>query len=298
MLKKLLKWVGIGLGGLLGLVVLAAGVILIIGNARSNKKYEVPVETIAVATDPATVQRGQHLATIFLCTRCHLENLSGELYFDVPGMLSIPTPNLTAGAGGVGGSFTDEDWVRAIRHGVGQDGRPLFLMTSEAFQYLSADDLAAIIAYVKSVPPVDNQLPERRIDPVGKLMMGAGLIPPFAADVIDHTAPLPGAPKAGDAAAYGRYLTHTCTACHGANLSGAPFGPPGSQTQTPNLTPGGELVGWTEADFFATLRTGLTPGGHTLTDDMPWKYFGQMTDDELRAVWLYLQSLPARAQGE
>ena len=66
----------------------------------------------------------------------------------------------------------------------------------------------------------------------------------------------------------------------------------------PNLTPGSEVAFWSEEEFIATLRTGITPGGHQLNDFMPWKYFWQMTDDELRAVWLYLQSLPALEQGK
>ena len=66
----------------------------------------------------------------------------------------------------------------------------------------------------------------------------------------------------------------------------------------PNLTRGGEMDGWSEEDFIATMRTGVTPSGHQLNDFMPWKYFGQMTDDELKAVWMYLQSLPALPQGE
>ena len=66
----------------------------------------------------------------------------------------------------------------------------------------------------------------------------------------------------------------------------------------PNLTTGGEVAFWSEEEFIATMRTGVTPGGHQLNEYMPWKYFGQMTDDELKAVWLYLQSLPALEQGK
>lgn len=87
------------------------------------------------------------------------------------------------------------------------------------------------------------------------------------------------------------------TPSHGADLNGAPFGPPGQQVPTPNLTRGGELAGWSEQDFFTTIRTGLTPKGHQLDKEMPWPYYGQMTDDELGALWLYLQSLPALKQG-
>ncbi|HMN31356.1 MAG TPA: hypothetical protein PKE45_24610, partial [Caldilineaceae bacterium] len=80
--------------------------------------------------DAAAIQRGEHIATtIGLCKRCHGENLGGKVDFAVPGLVTIPTPNLTSGAGGIGSEYSDEDWVRAIRHGVGRDGRALMLMT-------------------------------------------------------------------------------------------------------------------------------------------------------------------------
>lgn len=297
MSKKVLKWIGFIVGGLVGLLVLVLAVLYFIGTAKVNKTYDVPVETISIPTDAAAVQRGEHLATIFICTRCHVENMAGKVDFTVPGMLTVPTPNLTVGAGGVGSFYTDADWVRAIRHGVGPDGRALFIMPSKSFYYLSDEDLGAIIAYIKSLPPVDNKLPERRIELLGKLMDGAGMFPPDAVDQINHTGPRPVAPEPGVTAAYGEYLSHTCTECHGANLNGAPFGPPGEEVPTPNLTPGGELASWSEEDFFKTMRSGVTPSGHQLNVEMPWMYFGRMSDEELRAVWLYLQSLPALEQG-
>lgn len=297
MFKKVLKCIGVVLVSLVGLLALAALVLYLIGTSKLNKKYEVPVEAISVPTDAQSVQRGEHLATIFICTRCHTENMGGEVYFDVPGMVSIPTPNLTTGAGGVGDSFSDEDWVRAIRHGVKPDGRALIIMPSKAFHYMSDEDLGAVIAYLKSLPPVDNPLPERRVELMGRLMMGAGMFPPFAADQIDHASPPPVAPASGVTDAYGEYLSHTCTECHGENLNGAPFGPPGQEVPTPNLTPGGELVAWSEEGFINTMRMGVTPFGRNLNEEMPWKYYGQMTDDELRALWMYLKSLPALEQG-
>jgi mono/diheme cytochrome c family protein len=298
MSRKILKWIGIVLVGLLGLLLLAAAGLYFVGTAKFNKKYDIPVETVTVPTDPGAIDYGQHLATIFLCANCHTDNLGGKLFYDLPGMLSIPTPNLTSGAGGVGVFYSDEDWVRAIRHGVGYDGRALFIMESRAFYNISDEDLGALIAYIKSVPPVDNQFPVRSAEPLGRLMMGVGMVPPFPADQIDHTGPRPSAPAPGVTAEYGRYLTHTCTECHGTNLNGAPFGPPGQEVLTPNLTPGGELGTWTETDFFTTLRTGMTPHGQPLSDEMPWKYYGQMTDEELRAIWTFLRSLPALEQGK
>jgi mono/diheme cytochrome c family protein len=297
MMRKILKWTGIVLVGLIGLLALAFVVLYVVGGAKVNKKYDVPVEAIFIPGDAEAVQRGEHIATIYICTRCHTENLSGELSFVVPGMVSIPTPNLTSGAGGVGDFYTDEDWVRAVRHGVGHDGRGLFIMPSSTFHYLGDEDLGALIAYVKSLPPADNVLPERRIEPIGRLMMAAGMFPPLAVDQIDHTSPPPAVPEQGVTAAYGGYLSRTCTECHGSDLNGKPFGPPGQEVPTPNLTPGGEMASWSEEDFFKTMRGGVTPAGRQLNEEMPWKYFGQMSDDELRAVWLYLKSLPAIEQG-
>ena len=296
-MRKIFKWTGIVLGGLVGLLALALVVLYIVGGAKAIKKYNVPVEANTIPTDAEAVQRGEHIATIYICTRCHTENLSGEISFIVPGMVSIPTPNLTTGAGGIGGFYTEEDWVRAIRHGVGHDGRALFIMPSNTFYYLGDEDLGALIAYLKSVPPVDNELPERRIELLGRLMMAAGMFPPLAVDRIDHTSPPPDVPEAGVTIAYGQYLTRTCTECHGANLNGAPFGPPGQEVPTPNLTPGGELASWSEQDFFTAIRRGVTPGGRQLNEEMPWKYYGQMSDEELMAIWLYLQSLLAIEQG-
>jgi len=97
---------------------------------------------------------------------------------------------------------------------------------------------------------------------------------------------------------YGKYLSLQCTLCHGKNLNGQTVREGGNVYVALNLTQGSEMRGWSEEDFVTTLRTGVTPSGHKLIDFMPWKYVGQMTDDELKAVWLYLQSLPPLPQGK
>jgi mono/diheme cytochrome c family protein len=97
---------------------------------------------------------------------------------------------------------------------------------------------------------------------------------------------------------YGVYLSRTCALCHGPNFNGQTVVLDGPPILTPNLTPGGELGFWSEEDFIVTLQTGVTPDGKQLRSEMPWKYLGQMTDDELKAVWMYLQSLPAMEQGK
>ena len=303
MIHKILKWIGIVLGSLIGLLVLAFAVLYIIGSVKWNKlhgQYDVPVETVTIPTDQASIVRGEHIATIHMCQHCHMDNFGGQT-IRAPGIATLSVPNLTPGAGGVGAINTDEDWVRAIRHGVGHDGRGLSLMPSAVWYYLSDDDLADLIAYLKSLPPVDNEQPLTDLGPLGRVMLALGQLPPEIipnVTVIDHYGPRPVAPKPGVTVEYGKYLALTCTLCHGENLNGQTVREGGNMYVALNLTQGGEMRGWSEEDFMTALRTGITPSGHTLIDFMPWKYFGQMSDNELKAVWLYLQSLPPLPQGK
>ena len=303
MIRKILKWIGIVLGSLVGLLVLAFITLYAIGSVRWNKmhgQYDVPVETISIPTDQASITRGEHIATIRMCRHCHLENLGGQAA-GAPIMVTLSVPNLTSGAGGVGANNTDEDWVRAIRHGVGQDGRGLVLMPSSIWYQLSDADLGALIAYLKSLPPVDNELPKTDLGPLGRVMLTLGQLPPEIEPnvlVIDHDGPRPVPPEPGVTVEYGKYLATTCTLCHGENLNGKTVSEGPNVYVALNLTRGGEMQGWAEEQFIATMRTGVTPSGHKLNEFMPWKYFGQMTDDEMKAVWMYLQSLPPLPQGK
>ena len=83
-------------------------------------------------------------------------------------------PNLTSGRGGLGASFTDADWVRAIRHGVHRDGTTLLVMPSEAFVYMNEPDTAALIAYLERLPPVDREMPSSRLGPLGRTLLVVG----------------------------------------------------------------------------------------------------------------------------
>ena len=302
-MKKILILICKIVGIVIGVSVLAFVALYIIGTVKWNNlhgKYDVSVETIKIPTDEASVARGEHIATLNLCRMCHTEALSGQAV-SVPGLLTFGIPNLTSGVGGVGATNKDEDWVRAIRHGVGHDDRGLVMMPVRTFYYLSDDDLGALIAYLKNLPPVDNELPATDLGPLGRVMLALGQLPPDIipnVTMIDHDAPRPVAPEPGVTVEYGEYLARTCALCHSPNFNGQTVQIDGPPVLTPNLTAGGEVAFWSEEDFIATLRMGVTPGGKQLRSEMPWKYLGQMTDDELKAVWLYLQSLPALPQGE
>jgi mono/diheme cytochrome c family protein len=287
-MRRPIKVFGIVLGSLAGLLVAAVAVIYLLAEARLNQTYAVPEEPIPIPTDAAAIARGEHLVqVIFFCTDCHGERLEGQVLFEDTLTGRLAPNNLTSGQGGLGRTYTDADWVRAILHGVDPDGKAGIAMASNIFTVMSDSDVGAMIAYLKSLPPIDNNVPPTRLGLVGRLSL---LIDPWLlpAAHIDHNAPRPPAPEPGLTPQYGQYLAKTCTICHGDNYAGFP-GPDGSA----NLTPGGRVGGWSEADFVRTLRTGLTPEGDELDPElMPWRTFGQMTDDELSAIWLFLQTLP------
>ncbi len=295
-MRKVLKWLGIVLGGLVGLILIAAIALYVSATVRLNKHWDIQPEAVTIPTDAASVKHGQHLASL-TCVDCHGPDLSGKVFFSDPTLGSITSANLTPGKSGAGAVFTDADWVRAIRHGVDNKGRGLVAMPSMAFYHLSDADLGSLIAYLKTLPPVDKEKAGAALTPVSGVLVGAGVFGPIiSAEIIPHTAARPAVPPAGQTAAYGSYLVAwlDCRTCHGAQLSGGTPPQPGSPP-APNLTPGGELGFWKEADFVKVLRTGVTPSGRTVNSAMPWKVYGNMTDEELGAIWLYLTSQPKLA---
>ncbi len=298
-MKKIFKWIGIVLGSLIGLFLVTVMVLYLMGNARLNKTYDFPPSNITIPTDAARIDYGKHRAES-LCEGCHDANLSGiNKWFNAGPLGTIDSANLTSGAGGVGQEYkSDEDYVRAIRHGIDPEGKPLFMPAIFSTSQLSDEDLAAIIAYVKSVPPVDHTTTGQHFKPLAKILLAAGMLGKLPVEAVSHDVHVT-APAVGVSVEYGKYLVNTndCQACHGAQLNGGAYPDPTITKISPNLTPGGELATWSEDDFINTLRTGKTPSGHDLDSEfMPWKSFGNFYDDELKAVFMYLQSLPKLPQ--
>jgi mono/diheme cytochrome c family protein len=289
-----LKWLGIVLAVLLGLLVIVLAVFYFKGSTLLSRAYTIAPDNITIPTDAASIQRGKHFVQA-ICTDCHATDLSGKMFLSAP-FATIYSANLTPGTGGAGSEFSDADWARALRHGVDNKGRGLVVMPAQLFWNFSDQDLGDIIAYLKSLPPVDKEHPDPQINVVGKTMIGAGMFGPavVSADVIAHDQ-RPLIVPVGVTAAYGKYLVSVsgCHDCHGPQLAGGKSTKPGA-IDAPNLTPGGELRAWSDAQFVNTIRTGVAPSGHALNpDEMPWKHFNNYSDDELKAIFLYLQSLPA-----
>ena len=293
-MKRVLKWIGIVIGSLVVLVGLTAVSLHFVGQSRLESAPEVTTRPVTVPTDAAAIAQGEHLAhNVSLCAGCHGADLSGDMMLDGELGSYVAAPNLTSGQGGVGATFSDTDWEQAIRHGVGGDGRTLVIMPSSLYSQYSDEDMGALIAYLKQLPAVDTDFGPRQMGFPGTVIGGVLGYADFThVDRIDHEQVGMTAPLEGATVEYGEYLSYigACRECHAANFAGnfAPDGPP----MGPNLTPGGELQGWTEEDFVSAIRTGMKPTGTQLSEEMPWEMYSGMTDVELQALWAYLQSLP------
>lgn len=297
-MKKILKWVGIVLLSLVVLVGITAFYFANNFENRLGKMYEVTPAAIQIPTDSASISEGKRLANIH-CTGCHGKDLGGTAFFEDASLGSIPASNLTAGKGGKGSVYTETDFVRAIRHGVKKDGTPAFVMPSKEFQHLSDEDLGTIVSYVKSVPAVDKSWPAPRLTFIAKALAGAGAFgDAINAENIKHQAITKvSAPVKAATAAFGDYLVKIsgCGSCHGEQFNGFKSNEPGAPF-APNITPGGAFGKWTEAQFLQTLRTGITPDNRKLNPKfMPYEGFGQMKEEELKAIYLYLKSQPTLA---
>jgi mono/diheme cytochrome c family protein len=288
MLRKVLKGVGALIGVVAALALFALLALYVITEERLNRVHSIQAAEVQVPDDQAAVERGRHIVrTRGFCSDCHGANLAGQYFDDGPLIGLISMKNLTSGKGGIAQNYSDEDWVRAIRHGVGKEGKPLLDMPSNFYNEFSDQDLGDIIAYLKTLPPVDNELPEKRLGPLGRFYV---LTTPslLAANVIDHDAARTPPPQPEVSVAYGEYLATSCRFCHGEDLSGGLE--PGAGL---NLTPGGNLGHWSEGEFLQTIRTGVTPDGNELNRElMPWDKIAEMRDEDLKAIWLYLQTLP------
>jgi mono/diheme cytochrome c family protein len=196
-MRTVLKWIGIGLGILVGLVVLAIVAVFVISEARINKVYTFDVPDVPIPTDEESIARGEHLASsIRDCVGCHGENLGGQLFFEDPAIGVLYATNLTSGEGGIGDTYTDEDWVRAIIFGVDPEGTPLAAMPSNEYYFMDNADLGAIIAYVKNVPPVDNVVGENQLKLLPRALFVAGQFPILVpVEMVDPTQPRPDAPE-------------------------------------------------------------------------------------------------------
>lgn len=296
--RKLLKFLGYGLAGIVALLAITAVTAYAVSNYRMNRQFDVHVTGVKVPADAASIERGRHLVAIRSCSDCHGEDFGGRKVIDDPMAGVFWGANLTHGEGGLPSDFSDLDYVRAIRHGLSRDGRGLRLMPSLEYTDMSDEDLGAIIAFLKTVPPVNRPRGPVTPGPAVRLLLTLGKIK-VAAELIDHSALRQNSVPVAVTAEYGKYLATSCTGCHGSNLSGGKInGAPPDWPAAANLTQhaSSHLSQWTEEQFITTLRTHQRPDGTQLNPMMP-AAVGQMSDVELKALWAYLSSLPPTPTG-
>jgi len=244
------------------------------------------------------VERGRHvLEARYGCMDCHGQGFGGGVMVDVPILARLMGPNLTGGVGSRTASFTPADWDRIVRHGILPGGRPAF-MPAQDFQRMSDQELSDIISYVRSQPRVDSAVPPRSFGPMGKVLVATGkyVLP---GDLIESPdAPhLAEPPAAAVTVEFGRHLAGPCMGCHGPDLGGGPIvGGDPAWVPARNLTPHATgLAEWTYEQFVAAMRESRRPDGTSLRVPMTFlqPFAQKMTDVELEALWLYLQSVPA-----
>jgi len=300
-MKKIIRRSGMIFACMVAVILAGNMGLYALGEARLTKVYVVPDETVRLPDDPASLAEGKRIFQYRGCEACHGEQLQGLVYLDNPAIGQVITPNLTSGSGGIGDERRDSDLVHSIRHGIRPDGTPLLFMPSTEFYYLNDEDLGKVIAYIHSVPPVDNAMPASALSFTGRVVMNiAKEITFLPAELIPHDAPRPPAPQPGVTPEYGEYLALSCKVCHGLTLSGGKIpGFPPEWPPAPNLTSGedGSLPDWGEQGFIDLIKTGKKHGRFLSPAYMPWQSYRHMTEDELRAVYAYLMSLPPKAYG-
>lgn len=289
-MKRVAKFLLYTVLTIVALAGLALGYAYASTSATLGKTYTVTPPRVTIAAgDPAVLERGRYLAhKVSMCVDCHGEDLGGKVMMDSAIMARLYASNLTSGRGGIGARYTDEDFVRVLTHGVRKDGHSAIFMPSQDYHF-SAADIAGLVAYIRSLPPVDREVPAPAIGPMARVLTMLGSLPLLPAEMIDHNAVSlrPDADMSTpESAGQSLIAAGGCRGCHGPQLTGE-GGMPGAA----NLTPAG-LTGWTENDFKTALREGRRPNGSNLVPDMP-RAFGAMSDEDLTRIFAYLKSLPA-----
>jgi mono/diheme cytochrome c family protein len=285
--NRIVKWAGAGAAALLVTAASLLVALTVVGIFKLHAR-SAPVPDLNVVRTSEQIERGQAIASSF-CDGCHSKAgpLTGGLDIGkdlAPPIGSFVASNLTP-AGELRG-WSDGQIFRAIRNGIDADGRWLMIMSYTNAGNLSDDDIKALIAYIRTRPAAGQPTvnPPDELNPLGFLMLGAGLLP--AAKPV--TAGTVHAPPKGRTARYGEYIVsyQDCRECHGRNLTGGVAG------QLAPIGPGLSLVkDWKLEDFVTAMRSGVDPGGHELSDRMPWRQIGKMDDEELGAMYAYLIEL-------
>jgi mono/diheme cytochrome c family protein len=266
------------------LVIVAAA--LLIGGcgrqeAEDTARPKPTVQFERAAANP--VEHGQRLGSVLGCSGCHGEDLTGQDWSE-PGFGKLWTANLTRSVP----SYSDEQLASVITTGARPDGSALWAMPSHLFTHLTAADMAALIAFLRSKPPTGEVRPAPVFEDGARQEIAAGTFKPSPADVKEQGNQWP--PDAGEQHALGRYIVRaTCAECHGMNLQG---GQPNPQAKPrPDLRV--IISAYDPEAFERLLRTGKAVGDRevALMSEVARGRYRHLTAGELSAVRQYLTAV-------
>ena len=298
LVKKLILFGGVGF---IGLIAVGFAGLYFGSQSALGKTYEIEVVAIDIPEgDADAIERGKYLVNhVMGCAHsdCHRADMGGGAVINEQPVGRVYAPNITAGKGSAVVGYEAKDWVRTVRHGLKRDGTRAFIMPSEDYWVFPDSDIGSVVAYIKSLPNVDRENEGHSLGPIGMLM--AATQPVFAWDKIDHQKERPKA-QPGPTQEWGQVLAGACAGCHGEGLSGGkiPGGDP-SWPESRNITPD-EATGlgkWEFANFENAIRKGQRPDGTTLHEAMPYSLYKGMSDDDVQALWKYLQTVPVKPAG-
>ncbi len=274
------RWLRLALVSI-GAVVTLALLGLYGGSAYILKRhYPITDTPIVVPTDSLALAEGQHLVQLRGCLGCHGAQAEGKVFYDEPGVATVVAPNLTRAVA----NYSAGELDGIIRHAVRPNGQSVLGMPSEAFTRLRDEDLARIIAFIRSLPPVDGPGPSVSVGPLGRLGLITGKFK-TGATLVDAVTAMPALP---DSIAEGSYLAHTiCAECHGSNLEGDPgFAVPSLAIASIYSLP----------EFETLMRTGKARGDRELglMSEVARSRFVHFTPAELEALFRYLHSPPPK----
>jgi cytochrome c5 len=225
-MKRWIKWTS----GTVVVLALAAVGAAVVGQQMAERKRQrvisVPVTAVPYAEGAQVLARGKYLYESRGCVDCHGLQGAGRTFLNDGKGTHIAGPNITPA--GVVARYQPVDWVRTLRHGIKPDGRPAMIMPSEDYNRFTDADLAALVAHVRSLPPVQGGGKTVVELPLPAWVMYGFDVIPDAAQRINHTLAPAQPVAAGVTAAHGAYVANMCIGCHGEHLSGGkiPGGPP------------------------------------------------------------------------
>jgi cytochrome c553 len=285
-MRKALRWLGYILAAILVLLGLFAAWVWFASARVLGARHEGAAERLSPPS-AALLADGARQLRVLGCANCHGPRLQGRMMFDGGPFARVWAPNLTALAPQV----SDQQLARAIRQGIGHDGRALFIMPSDVFSRQTDQEVAALIAAIRAAPRAGGPVPAIEWGPIGRFALATGKLRPVMATIADYRARQP--LDAGPGEAAGRRLAATtCAACHGPDLGGGSADPGGPAP--PDLAIAGA---YDAAQFRTLMRTGVPPGGRDLgiMKEVATRDFANYSDEEVGQLYAYLRARAQRA---